>query len=71
MKVLLYFILSAKFDIVYLAPIVNGYFVVATESMLHLCIVQSVPLTLLPVFDDSGCPHTLEQYAIFQDDVFG
>ena len=44
-----------------IAPIVNGYFVVPTESV-------QIPASTNPclthdsaVFDDSGCPHTLEQ----------
>jgi len=45
------------------APIVNGYFVVATESKFpRACSWQSINVSTA-VFDDSGCPHTLEQYA--------
>jgi len=45
------------------APIVNGYFVVGTESECSVSFTFS-NRSILKVFDDSGCPHTLEQLVI-------
>lgn len=44
------------------APIVNGYFVIATESKYLLQLTSRHLIYPHIVFDDSGCPHTLEQY---------
>lgn len=43
-----------------IAPIVNGYFVVATESAPCFCKFL-LNDSRHAVFNDSGCPHTLEQ----------
>ena len=43
------------------APIVKGYFVVPTESMFFVAEKDVLSLLNFPVFNDSGCPHTLEQ----------
>ena len=42
------------------APLINGYFVVATESKPVRSRLSCLLLTLA-VFNDTGCPHTLEQ----------
>lgn len=46
-----------------IAPLVNGYFALATESKQNATPWRTNPsLTTSPVgFDDFGCPHTLEQ----------
>jgi len=50
-------------DTSFAAPIVNGYFIVPTESTSLVYFVQLVSTEVIAGFDDSGCPHTLEQYA--------
>jgi hypothetical protein len=52
---------KSSFDTSCAAPIVKGYFVVPTESTFQLYTPQSVSFIFYTVFDDSGCPHTLEQ----------